>query len=44
MEKTFGDRFGKYSLFQYNGNSVVDYCKASKGEIEYAYTFMYMNI
>ena len=23
--QTFGDRFGKYTSFQYNGNSVVDY-------------------
>ena len=27
----FGDRFGKYTSFQYNGNSVVDYCIVSEG-------------
>ena len=33
--KTFGDRFGKYTSFQYNGNSVVDYCIVSEGLIEH---------
>ena len=37
--KTFGDRFGKYTSFQYNGNSVVDYCIVSEGLIEHVLYF-----
>ena len=37
--KTFGARFGKYTSFQYNGNSVVDYCIASEGLIEHVLYF-----
>ena len=29
--KTFGDKLGKYTSFQYNGNSIVDYCIVWKG-------------
>ena len=32
--KTFGDLFGKYTSFQYNGNSVADYCIVSEDLIE----------
>ena len=34
MEKTFGDMLGKYTSFQYNGNSVVDYSIVSDDIIE----------
>ena len=37
--KTFGDRFGKYTSFQYNGNSVVDYFIVSEGLIEHVLYF-----
>ena len=37
--KTFGDRFGKYTSFQYNGNSVVDYCIVSEGLTEHVLYF-----
>ena len=44
-KKTFGDRFGKYTSFQYNGNSVVDYCIASEGLNEYVlYFFVHYHI
>ena len=32
--RTFGDSFGKYTSFQYNGNSVVDYCIVSESLIK----------
>ena len=28
--RAFGDTFGNYTCFQYNGNSVVDYCIVSE--------------
>ena len=33
-KKTFGNRFGKYTSFQYNCNRVVDYCNVSESSIE----------
>ena len=32
--RTCGDSFGKYTSFQYNGNSVVDYCIVSESLIK----------
>ena len=43
-KKTFGDRFDKDTSFQYNGNSVVDYCIVSESLIESVIYFMSMII
>ena len=31
--RTFGDYMGKFSSYQYNGNSVIDYCIMSEGQL-----------
>lgn len=39
--RTFGDYSGKFTSFQYNGNSVVDYCLISNS---FARSVLYFNV
>ena len=41
--RTFGDSTGKFTFYQYNGNSVIDYCLIYEGKnAKHIYFFMLM--